>query len=68
MLLSLMIYHTKEAVYNLTMLYFEMLKTMTTINCAHFMSNGYGAQFKNRYNMQNLMLHKEHYNVDADDN
>ena len=48
--------HMKEAVYAFNVTILSDVKQRSTINCAHFSSDGCGAQFKNHYNMQNLML------------
>lgn len=58
--------HTKHAVFAFNSAIIEDLKQTVAFNHIHFWSDGCGAQFKNRFNMQNLMLHTHYYGVSAD--
>ncbi|GBO13559.1 hypothetical protein AVEN_54993-1 [Araneus ventricosus] len=58
--------HTKDAVFAFNSAIIEDLKQTVAFSHVHFWSDGCGAQFKNRYNMQNLMLHTHYHGVTAD--
>ncbi|GBO13703.1 Protein phosphatase 1D [Araneus ventricosus] len=53
--------HTKDAVFAFNSAIIEDLKQTVAFSHIHFWCDGCGAQFKNQYNMQNLMLHTHYH-------
>ena len=58
--------HTKDSVFSFNTAIVEDLKQTVIFSRIHYWSDGCGAQFKNQYNMQNLMLHMHYHGVSAD--
>lgn len=58
--------HTKDAVFAFNSAVIEDLKQTVAFSHIHFWSDRFGGQFKNQYNMQNLIIHMHYHGVSAD--